>query len=176
MTYTIRYLDETMLLEDRPADVGYAAEKVAVRTKSGEVVEIGGMVRGVTQILISLPNLGEPFVKMAQAIRNEVTKPEGVQLWVIINRFGPEAAAFKEDGVMKLAEDFEGEFGGMYGVKIADGLLEGALTAGLFVISKDGTLFYRDVPREIPGAFNHDRFLKEANKAVNVYNGQGCHG
>lgn len=174
MSYTLSYLDETLYLADRPIDIGYASEPVEVVDAKGEAITIGGMVRDTVQIVIALPNLSTPFAQMAQQIIDQIQAPEGIRVWIVLNRIGSES--FAQSEWVKVVADTQGEFGGLYGVSIADGLLEGSLAPALFVISRDGAIFYREVPTQIPCGFNIERFNHEANRARHIYNGQGCHG
>ncbi len=169
----ITYLDESIDLIDLPADIGYASEPVCLKDRQGREHTVGGMQRDLLQLVVALPNLSPPFAQMAQEVIDQVRDPEGIVLWLIQNRFGQERLELPQWGV-ELA-DSEGEFGGLYGLSVGDGLLEGALTPALYLISKDGAIFYREVPKVIPTSFNLERFNHEANRALHVYNGQGCH-
>ena len=76
----------------------------------------------------------------------------------------------------KLVLDVEDEFGNMYGTKLVSGSLENKLTKSLFLISKDGAVFYLEMPNELSKEFDLDRLRVELNKAYTSYNGVGCHG
>jgi hypothetical protein len=46
----------------------------------------------------------------------------------------------------------------------------------MFLISKDGAVFYLDMPNDLSDPFDLDRLRVELNKAYTSYNGTGCHG
>jgi peroxiredoxin len=75
----------------------------------------------------------------------------------------------------KIYFDCEDEFGGMYGTQIVSGTLEGMLTKALFLISKDGAIFYLDMPDDISKPLDLERLQVELNKAYVSYTGVGCH-
>jgi peroxiredoxin len=169
----VTYLDEPLYLVDSPTEVGYASEAVELFDRSGAPHTVGGMKRGVLQVVIALPNLSTPFAQMAQAVIDQVGSPEGIELSVVLSRLGGESLNAPE-WVRELADE-SGLFGGLYGLQIEDGLLSESLTPALYLISRDGAIFYKEVPMQIPCSFNLERFNYEANRALSIYNGQGCH-
>jgi peroxiredoxin len=75
----------------------------------------------------------------------------------------------------ELIIDSEEEFGNMYGTKIVSGSLNDMLTKSLFLISKDGAIFYLELPEELEKPLNLERLQVELNKAYVSYTGTGCH-
>ena len=68
------------------------------------------------------------------------------------------------------------EFGPMYGTKIVQGDLENKLAKALFLISKDGAIFYLEFLKNLEENFDLERLRVELNKAYITYTGVGCHG
>ena len=64
----------------------------------------------------------------------------------------------------------------MYGTKIVKGNIAPDLCKSLFLISKDGAIFYVDMPINIEKHFDLEQLASELNKAYAIYNGVGCHG
>jgi len=81
------------------------------------------------------------------------------------------------DGLKKfeILIDSEQEFGGMYGASIEDGSLESKLTKSLFLIGKDGAIFWLEVPEDLSKELDLERLQVELNKAYVTYTGVGCH-
>ena len=57
----------TMSLENLPLDVGYASEKVALKTQTGEKRTIGGQ-NGKTQLIVTAPFLDDRFLAELETI------------------------------------------------------------------------------------------------------------
>jgi hypothetical protein len=64
----------------------------------------------------------------------------------------------------------------MYGTEIINGNLTNLLTKSLFLISKDGAVFYLDMPQDLDTPLDLERLQIELNKAYTTYTGVGCHG
>ncbi len=71
--------------------------------------------------------------------------------------------------------DTDKEFGDFYGMRIAQGDLGGELTKGLFIVSKDGALFYNEILNDLNESFSLEKALPKIAAAMNCYTGKGCH-
>ena len=100
-----------------------------------------------------------------------------VNCYLIFDKETEERAALKNRlEKLELIYDSEEEFGAMYGTKIVSGNLKDKLTKALFLISKDGSIFYIDMPKDLDNPLNLERLRVELNKAYVTYTGTGCHG
>lgn len=170
----IRYQTSTLRLEDLPLDVGYASEKVTLEGASGETFTIGGQ-NGSTQLIVTSPFVTDSLVSQLREI----------DTLLILNALGGVCkslvVANAKHGDPQLEEwrygiDKEEAFGDYYGIRLAPGELESELTKALFVISKDGALFYSEIPDDLDKAFDTDRAIVKIAAAANCYTGKGCHG
>jgi thiol peroxidase len=163
-----------MHLEDEPLEAGYASEKVAVTSIKGEAIDIGGH-NGKTQLIISVPfinkDISTELNKLALTLYNSPLIEASSSLVVATT----EDKTFDDIEGYELYADYEGEFGDMYSVRLQDGPLEGELTKALFIISKDGALFYDEILPDISKSFNADLALSKLAIAQECYTGKGCH-
>jgi thiol peroxidase len=162
-----------MHLEEEPLDIGYASEKVTLKDVSGKEQVIGGQ-NGTTQVIITTPFVDEQFKEELRRVRE--TLPNGgeyeVNASVVVaheNHDNPQI-----DDIAFLV-DHDNEFGDWYGVRLADGPCEKELTKALFVISKDGALFYDEFVTNLHDQFNLDTLLRKVSAAQLCYTGKGCH-
>lgn len=160
-----------LTLEDIPLDEGYASEKVEATDIGGAKVIFGGQT-GKTQIVFSAPYLDQTNLQEFEAIFNDKDfDQEQIEKYLIV--------ATKED--IKVATDLpllidsDEAFGDYYGVRISDTALEGKLAKTLFVISKDGAIFYEEIPNEQTAAFDTQKLYQKTLAALNCYTGKGCH-
>lgn len=177
MDYDLIYRDEKMELCEDFIDVGYMAENIEVTTLEGKALEVKRSHQDSSMtILASFPNC-EDFEREILALDTFLS-----HLQVIVHSY----LIFdtKSDTLESLAKklktfkaliDSEREFGPMYGTEIASGSLEGKLTKSLFLISKDGAIFYLDMPKDLEKSIDLDRLQIELNKAYITYTGVGCH-
>ena len=179
MESKIVYNDEKFSLCEDFTDVGYMAENIEVTDIFGKAFEIqrSDIDRSMT-LLVSFPNtkngFGVEILKMDQFLSN-VTVP--LNCYMILSKDYEVETVFKNRlKKFKLVVDSEDEFGNMYGTKIISGSLEDKLTKSLFLISKDGAIFYLDMPEDLNNEFDLERLRIELNKAYMSYTGVGCHG
>ena len=158
-------------LADDPADVGYGIDPVPVRSLDGSVQRLAG-TQHTTQIIVTLPSLDPEYQAMIQAVEKEIMIPEGMMLWVVLKTKPEGQPSFEKFSV---AWDEEGEFGYEFGTTAEDGPLAGQFVPALFVVGKDGALFYKEIPARLPALFNTAPFITEASRAIQSYTGKGCH-
>ncbi|MDH4945321.1 hypothetical protein [Sulfurimonas sp. C5] len=179
MDSNILYKDESLELCEDFIDIGYMAENIEVSDLKGESKEIrrSHPDKSMT-LLISFPSTSESFV-------NEILKIDELMdhIQVPIHCYLIFAKEDESQVVLKnrlkkfeLVFDAEEEFGSMYGTKLVSGSLEGELTKSLFLISKDGAVFYLEMPSNLEKELDLDRLRVELNKAYTSYTGVGCHG
>ena len=163
----------TMRLEEMPLDVGYAAEHVRVKNANGAKCAVGGQ-NGKTQLVITAPFIDDAFVKELRSIIERVPFGGAYEVTaslVVAN------GSHRDPGIENLdfLIDAEGEFADWYGVRLSGIPCDGELTKALFVISKDGALFYDDFPKNLHDPFNADTLLRKIAAAQECYTGKGCH-
>lgn len=160
-------------------DIGYMGENVEVKTLDDETFEIKRSHEDKSMtLLVSLPDLQETFVKEALKLdhfMHDIEVP--IHCYFIFDK--------KYDGLTNLNEklkkfttvyDHDEEYGNMYGTKIVSSSLEDKLTKALFLISKDGAVFYLEMKENLAEDFDLQRLQAELNKAFVSYTGVGCHG
>ncbi|HEX5330643.1 hypothetical protein [Sulfuricurvum sp.] len=165
----ITYDTSTLHLEDMPLDVGYASERVDLKSSTEEKFAIGGQ-NGSTQLLISVPFIDEALV----AQLNELNS------LLYINALGGITKALivaNDTHTLPVVEewlsgyDYDEAFGDFYGVRLSNK----ELAKSLFILSKDGAVFYHEVLCDPSIPFSIDKALLKVAAAQNCYTGKGCH-
>lgn len=67
--------------------------------------------------------------------------------------------------------DYDEAFGDYYGVRLSNK----ELAKGLFIVSKDGALFYNEILTDQNESFSLEKALPKIAAAMNCYTGKGCH-
>jgi len=179
MESNIKYNEEEYELCEDFIDVGYMAENIEVQDVNGEKLEIKRSHEDKSMtLLVSYPNDKNGFMDEILVMDELLSK-----IQVPLNCYYIFDKNYKIDTVLKnrlkkftLVLDTEDEFGNMYGTKLVSGSLEDKLTKSLFLISKDGAIFYLEMPNDLSKPFDLDRLRVELNKAYTSYTGTGCHG
>jgi peroxiredoxin len=164
-----------MRLEEPPLDIGYASEKVTLKTPSGEERIVGGH-NGKTQLIITAPFIDDAFISELQTIDKAL--PSGAEgTFEVTGTLVVADSELKDPGLEKieLLIDSDAEFADWYGVGLSGDPLDGALTKALFVISKDGAMFYDEFTKNLHDPFNAETALRKIHAAQECYTGKGCH-
>jgi hypothetical protein len=175
----MKYLDEEFDLIDEFTDIGYMADNIEVFDANEKSFQIkrSHPDKSMT-LLISFPFVNELFeqeILMIDSFLNEIQVP--INCYFIFDKQSSENVALGTKlKKFELYFDQENEFGGMYGTKIVNTSLQDKLTKSLFLISKDGAIFYLDMPDDLSKALDMSRLQVELNKAYVSYTGVGCHG
>ncbi len=166
-------------LTDDFIDIGYMAENIEVTDFFGKAKEIKRSdAKGSMTLFVSFPNSDEDFVKELLKIDEFMSHIQvDIHCYFIFNEKLEDLQALN-NGLKKfeIVFDTEEDFGNMYGTKIVSGELEDKLTKALFLISKDGAVFYLDMPEDLDKEFDIERLRAELNRAYITYTGVGCHG
>jgi len=179
MEYEIVYKGEGNQLIEDFIDVGYMAESVEVEDAYGKNITLHrSHAKRAMTLFISFPDIGNGFFKEIEIIDKFMSEIQvDIHCYFI---FSPqvEAKVMLKNRLKKfqVVFDTENEFGSMYGTQIVNGNLEGLLTKSLFLISKDGAVFYLDMPQDLDTTLDLERLQIELNKAYTTYTGVGCHG
>lgn len=161
----------TMTLEDMPLDEGYASETIKAKDMNGAEVSLGGQT-GKTQIIISAPYLDQQnHEEFDQLFKDKDLALEDVERYFILSS----REDIKVATDMPLLFDEDEEFGDEYGLRICDAPMEGKLTKAVYIISKDGAIFYEQVPKDLKTPFELDKIYKKTVAALACYTGKGCH-
>jgi peroxiredoxin len=179
MESNIIYKNQECELCEDFIDIGYMAENIEVTDMQGETKEIQRSHSDNSMtLLVSFPNEDESFVKELLVMDEFLSRIQvPINCYFLFNEKTQNIEALKEK--MKKFEivfDHEEDFGNMYGTKIVNGILEDKLTKSLFLISKDGAVFYLDMPNDLDKPLDLERLQVELNKAYVTYTGVGCHG
>lgn len=162
-----------MHLEDIPLDIGYASEQVTLTKEDGQTCHVAGQ-NGKTQLIITVPFINDPLITELKEISRSIPKEEEHEVTVslIVAKEGHQNPGVEG---FDFLIDSKGEFGDWYGLRLADGPLEGELTKAVTLISKDGALFYDEFPTDLDEPFKHDTLLRKIAAAQTCYTGKGCH-
>ena len=168
----ITYKTSTLRLEDQPMDIGYASERVAL--KNGDAAFTIGGHTGYTQLILSAPFIDGALLAQLKEIDEllSLNAIGGVSKAIVVAN--AEHTDPRMEGWMFGVDDDEA-FGDYYGVRLAPGELGGELAKALFIISKDGALFYDEIVRDLNEPFALEKALPKIAAAENCYTGKGCH-
>jgi peroxiredoxin len=178
MESNITFKDEKYELCEDFIDIGYMAENFEVTDVTGETKEIKrSHSDGSMSLFISFPDTSDNFSKEILKIDQFMSKIQvPIKCYFIFNEELEDTTVFKNRlKKFEMVFDSEDEFGNMYGTKIVSGSLENKLTKALFLISKDGAVFFLDMPTDLEKEFDLERLQVELNKAYITYTGVGCH-
>lgn len=170
----IRYNTHTLTLDDMPLDIGYASEKVDLKNGAGELFRIGGQ-NGGTQLLISLPFIDKSLMGQLRELDSllYINALGGITKALIVATEKCDMPVMEE---WLTGYDYDETFGDYYGVRLSEGELGGEFAKALFVISKDGAVFYNEVLSDLNEPFSLDKVLLKIAAAQSCYTGKGCHG
>lgn len=174
---TITYHDEIMTLIDDAIEEGYMAQNITVSTSNANKFTIQRSREDLSMtILFSVPNLEfEDEILQIDSFLSLLQVP--IKSYLIFNHPLPKIEKLQKHlKTMQIAYDAYDEFGVWYGAKIIDGSLAGLLCKSIFLISKDGAVFYVDMPHDMSDKINLERLRIALNKAFTIYTGVGCHG
>ncbi|MFZ2891450.1 hypothetical protein [Sulfuricurvum sp.] len=166
----ITYNTSILHLEDMPLDIGYASEKVDLKTASGENFRIGGQ-NGVTQLLISASFIDEALLTQLQEIDTllNLNALGGITKALIVANDTHKLPSLEE---WISGYDVDEAFGDYYGVRLSNK----ELAKSLFIVSKDGAVFYHEILSDLNDPFSIDKALAKIVAANSCYTGKGCHG
>ncbi len=177
MSHKVIYHDEVLNLIDDGIEEGYMAQNISVSTPDIDKFTIQRSSKDLTMtILFSVPNLEfEDEILQIDSFLSLLQVP--VKSYLIFNHPLPEIEKLQERlKTLQVAYDTCDEFGIWYGMKIIDGSLARSLGKSLFLISRDGAVFYTDIPADMSEKINLERLHIALNKAYTIYTGVGCHG
>ncbi len=157
---------------DEGVDIGYSVEKITLRLSDETSLSLPR--RGVTTLLMSAPILdGALLTQLAELDIEFCDKSvEDFEAIFVLSEGQELPSGFK---FLKFATDKDCEYSDEFGTKIHSGRLNGKLAKALFVISRDYVLFHKEICTNIEDKFSIDRLYFQLGKALNVYNGAGCH-
>jgi peroxiredoxin len=153
-----------------PLDVGYASEKVDLKNSEGEVFTIGGQ-NGATQLLISAPFIDDTLISQLKEIDIllSLNALGGMTKALIVANDKHEIPVLEE---WLNGYDYDEAYGDYYGVRLSNK----ELAKTLFIISKDGAVFYHEILSDLNKPFSVDKALAKIVAANSCYTGKGCHG
>lgn len=178
MTSSISYKGDEYQLCDDFIDIGYMAENFSASDFYGKSCQIQrSHSDGAMTLLLSFPDDREEFFSEMVRIDSFMSKIQvPIYCYFIFSQEFENKTALKNRlQKFEILFDSEDEFGEMYGVKIISGDLETKFTKSLFLISKDGAIFYLDIPTSLETPLDLQRLQVELNKAYVTYTGTGCH-
>jgi len=179
MESNILYKNESLELCEDYIDVGYMADNFTACSSDLEPFEFTRSHKDKSMtLLVSFPNKNELYEEellLIDALLNEIQVD--IYCYAVFHKELEKSVDLqKKLSKFTIIYDTEDEFGNMYGTKIVSGSLKDQLTKSLFLISKDGAVFYLELPKNIEDKLDLQRLRVELNKAYITYNGVGCHG
>lgn len=160
-------------------DIGYMAENFLAKDLNSESFEVNRSHKDKSMtLLISFPILNSEFKMEILKIDKFLSAIEvPINCYFLFDSISDEIKNLdSEIEKFKILIDSDAEFASLYGTQIISENLKNSLTKSLFLISKDGAIFYIDMPDNLEEFLNLDRLQIELNKAYLTYNGVGCHG
>jgi len=166
----IIYNASTLTLEDMPLDVGYASERVDLKNSAGETFRVGGQ-NGATQLLTSVPFIDDALIAQLHEIDTllSLNALGGITKALIVANDQHALPALEE---WLVGYDYDEAFGDYYGIRLSNK----ELAKSLFIISKDGAVFYHEILDDLNAPFSFDKALVKISAAQSCYTGKGCHG
>jgi peroxiredoxin len=160
----------TLKLVDMPLDVGYASEKVSLKNREGEIFALGGQ-NGATQLLIAAPLIEESLITQLQELDTllRINALEGITKALIVASDTHEIPHREE---WLIGYDYDEAFGDYYGVRLSNR----ELAKSLYLLSKDGAVFYHEILSDHHAPFDLEKALVKIAAAQTCYTGKGCHG
>lgn len=179
MDFEIIYKDNICDLTDDFIDIGYMAEDIEVSDLNGQIKQIKrSHENGAMTLYVSFPDTSDGFIKEMFKLDEFMSHIQvDIHCYFIFNKLDENEIILKNRlKKFQVVIDTQDDFGNMYGTKIINGVLEDKLTKALFLISKDGAIFYLDMPSDISNKqIDLERLQVELNKAYITYTGVGCH-
>lgn len=169
------YQNEEQILVDDFIDIGYMAEDVEVIDCEGnDVLLKRSNPQRVIQLFLSVPSFEKIFLDDLIALDNFLSTANiDLKCFLFLDKNTEIPHNFD---AIKVYFDENDDFGNMYGTKIVRGTLQDRLTKSLFLIGKDGAIYFIDMPNDLSVPFNIERLRIEINKVYQSYTGVGCHG
>jgi len=179
MDFEIIYKDNICDLTDDFIDIGYMAEDIEVSDLNGQIKQIKrSHENGAMTLYVSFPDTSDNFIKEMFKLDEFMSHIQvEIYCYFIFNKLDENEIILKNRlKKFQVVIDNQDDFGNMYGTKIINGVLEDKLTKALFLISKDGAIFYLEMPNDISNKqIDLERLQVELNKAYITYTGAGCH-
>jgi len=179
MDFKIIYKDNICDLTDDFIDIGYMAEDIEVSDLNGQIKQIKrSHENGAMTLYVSFPDTSDDFIKEMFKLDEFMSHIQvDVHCYFVFNKLDKNEIILKNRlKKFQIVIDSQDDFGNMYGTKIVNGVLEDKLTKALFLISKDGAIFYLDMPSDISNKqIDLKRLQVELNRAYITYTGVGCH-
>lgn len=178
MSSKVLYKNEEQILVDDFMDVGYMAENIVVLSNCKEKIELQRSNADKSMsMFVSFPSVSDFENEILRLDKFMSDIQVDINCYLFFDSYSATILQIeKKLNIFKVFFDEEEEYGNMYGTKIEEGTLEGRLAKALFLISKDGAVFYVDMPDVIEKSLDIDRLHVELNKAYIAYTGVGCHG
>ncbi|MDD2781807.1 hypothetical protein [Sulfuricurvum sp.] len=169
----IIYNTSTIQLEDIPLDIGYASERVSISDGTEAKFSIGGQ-NGFTQLIITAPFIDEKLLNQLQEIDTllSLNALGGITKALLVST--PKHVSPQMEGWL-FGVDNDEEFGDYYGIRLVGDELNREFAKSLFIVSKDGAVFYNEIPKNLDDPFVLERVLPKIAAAQNCYTGKGCH-
>lgn len=166
----ITHQSSVLELYDLPLDIGYASEKVELKDCTGSIVTIGGQ-NGTTQLLISAPFIDDGLLTQMSEMDTllSLNALDSITKGLIVASDTHHLPTI--DGWL-CGYDADEAFGDYYGVRLNND----QLAKTLFVLSKDGAVFYHEILKDLDAPFSIEKALAKIVAAQSCYTGKGCHG
>jgi peroxiredoxin len=151
-------------------DEGYDSDRVEILDLNENVVSIGGD-RKILQLFVIYSFFNDKDEAEIKELESNLHKVKDIlDAWIIVP--DEQYKGFFEDReIFKLGIDYKKEFLDFYGVELTDSSEGLQNLKAIFIITKEGTLFYKDTPKNLEDSFNLELFYTRLNNAFNCYSG-----
>jgi peroxiredoxin len=169
----VKHNNEVLELIDEFVEVGYKSERVKVLFSTNENITIGGYNNTKKVVLIvNMPNIDgieKQIQKLDTYLKNIVVD---IDCFLVMSN--EKVFNLSLSKLIPVCDKYK-EFGTMYGTLITSGTLENELCKALFIIGKDGAIYYENTLENLSDEFDLERLSIELNRAFGSYTGKGCH-
>ncbi len=177
MSSIVTYLNEAFTLAEDAMEEGYMAQTIDVKTPYLQqyTIQRSSLERTLT-LLFSFPGyMFENEILYIDEFLSHLQIP--INCYLIFHEPAKNDVTLQQHfKVLQPVYDMDDNFGTWYGTKITNGSLAGSLCKSLFLIGKDGSIFYIDIPSNMEEKLNLEKLRIALNKAYISYTGVGCHG
>ncbi len=175
----VKYNEFELELIDEFAEAGYRAERVKLLDSASKDIIIGGQRPDKDlQVMVSIPEYSDLFLEDIRALDALLAQTAIPIHAYLISQEKPskvEQEKYKLHSFLPLYDLF-GEYGVMYGTKIETDPFQGKLAKAIFIIGKDGAIYFENVFSDMAQNIDTTRVVIELNRAAQAYTGAGCHG
>jgi thiol peroxidase len=155
------------LLEGKPIEIGSEAPAVRVKQHDG-ALNVIGMIAPKVQMLILIPSLKTQTCAIGAQTFDQLLEGEQRVIPYIVTTDKYDDVVDHQFNNLNLVINEDGKMGKKYGVTISEGKLKGRLARSLFLVDKEGVVFYKQVVEEISDPIDYDACMQALNDYLSI--------